>query len=1076
MTTHTEQKYLEQVVVENSHQEGLIKPGKKRISFATANVASDDGRRATGGHGSTRSQSESSHKGTFARMPSLPHGPEQPKAYPTHFSAFLQHRSRLGRRTTSDISEMFESARQSSVLDALSDPTKHLRGFENAHGEMGEQLDPTDLPEGEMPVSCIQRLTFWLPIVVGVGLLVAGWTLYARYPMLELGHFELWRWLFFWGTVVPIHLFCSLIMRFIIRILETWFLTFRGIMYYVIGIRVWLDRSIRLALILLVFGLMFRTHADTGEAIVSQVYWIVIRVLSCAFLACIANVVKTLLAKLLSTRFYKASYFEKMEEALKKEYYILTLSVPKPGDLGSYSPRGKGSFLLRKVKRGLAAISSVTLGGKQSAKDLEMEAELGVENEPFLKAKSFSTLTPSFQPCTVHQSSKSICMGQIGRPKGKMAGMPDSGPAAAFEDQTAKGIKDPSDPAATPERTMQSDLASQMGKDSEPAEPVTQISRTAVHVGDTTTTNKPAVRYRITDLDLAVPLTGNLGPTVRFAGNVGPSVRSNEDVGPTVHFRDDGGPAARSRENVGPATRFSDDLGSSERCTDGLRSAIKKHECRPRRRNEGAVHFKTLEEDNAGDGVAELLGDGMDDAVKKPLLSATDSQRKVRAVDFGAVSEDEDSNKDWDTDSNKESEFTQGNFRMRSIMGKNMNEMASLIAPRQANITHKANRRESAEMRDPGTMTYQPMPPTRADMGDVPMLEIQNSTAHFHLVEGFLRRNQMRTLVDQLGDLPRSSQKNDDGSLKKKAMHLGYCLFMNIKLNMPGDSVTLQDLEYFFEPTEAKEAMKAFDIDGSGNISLAELQRSVEEIYTARTHLAATLNDTRTIVGKLERLLGVCIHILFTFFYMIIWNVNLSQIWLTISSLLLSFVFVFGNSIRTIYESALFLFVVHPFDVGDQVLVGPNTDHCTVQEIALLNTTLVKWDGSKIICPNQKLWAESLVNLTHSGNKGDTYKVKLDINTDPNVYEMVRRAVKAHVTKEKKDFTGECSVNLKESDDPMKVNMAVWWNHCYNATNSRIFAAKSRLILVIAKALIDTGASYTCPGVRDALPDSRRGH
>jgi hypothetical protein len=59
-------------------------------------------------------------------------------------------------------------------------------------------------------------------------------------------------------------------------------------------------------------------------------------------------------------------------------------------------------------------------------------------------------------------------------------------------------------------------------------------------------------------------------------------------------------------------------------------------------------------------------------------------------------------------------------------------------------------------------------------------------------------------------------------------------------------------------------------------------------------------------------------------------QVNLSQMWITVSSLLLSFVFIFGNSIRTIYESALFLFVVHPFDVGDQVLIAPNNDLCTV--------------------------------------------------------------------------------------------------------------------------------------------------
>jgi hypothetical protein len=86
--------------------------------------------------------------------------------------------------------------------------------------------------------------------------------------------------------------------------------------------------------------------------------------------------------------------------------------------------------------------------------------------------------------------------------------------------------------------------------------------------------------------------------------------------------------------------------------------------------------------------------------------------------------------------------------------------------------------------------------------------------------------------------------------------------------------VRLEDLERFFPPDEAAEAMQNFDVDGNGSISLAEMQKIVEDIHTARVHLAATLNDTRTIVGKLERILGICIHILFTFFYLLIWNVS----------------------------------------------------------------------------------------------------------------------------------------------------------------------------------------------------------
>lgn len=51
-------------------------------------------------------------------------------------------------------------------------------------------------------------------------------------------------------------------------------------------------------------------------------------------------------------------------------------------------------------------------------------------------------------------------------------------------------------------------------------------------------------------------------------------------------------------------------------------------------------------------------------------------------------------------------------------------------------------------------------------------------------------------------------------------------------------------------------------------------------------------------------------------------QVNVRELWLTFSSVTLAFVFVFGNSIRSIYEAVLFLFVVHPYDVGDWLLLA----------------------------------------------------------------------------------------------------------------------------------------------------------
>jgi small-conductance mechanosensitive channel len=52
--------------------------------------------------------------------------------------------------------------------------------------------------------------------------------------------------------------------------------------------------------------------------------------------------------------------------------------------------------------------------------------------------------------------------------------------------------------------------------------------------------------------------------------------------------------------------------------------------------------------------------------------------------------------------------------------------------------------------------------------------------------------------------------------------------------------------------------------------------------------------------------------------------VDIQKVWLLFSSVVLAFAFVFGNSIRQLYEAVIFLFVIHPFDVGDWLLIGAN--------------------------------------------------------------------------------------------------------------------------------------------------------
>ena len=60
-------------------------------------------------------------------------------------------------------------------------------------------------------------------------------------------------------------------------------------------------------------------------------------------------------------------------------------------------------------------------------------------------------------------------------------------------------------------------------------------------------------------------------------------------------------------------------------------------------------------------------------------------------------------------------------------------------------------------------------------------------------------------------------------------------------------------------------------------------------------------------------------------------QVDLYKTWLTCSTLVLAFSFSFSNTLKNLLEAIIYLFVVHPFDVGDGILVGTSgTDYFKV--------------------------------------------------------------------------------------------------------------------------------------------------
>ena len=82
------------------------------------------------------------------------------------------------------------------------------------------------------------------------------------------------------------------------------------------------------------------------------------------------------------------------------------------------------------------------------------------------------------------------------------------------------------------------------------------------------------------------------------------------------------------------------------------------------------------------------------------------------------------------------------------------------------------------------------------------------------------------------------------------------------------------------------------------------------------------------------------------------------------TTLIVSFSFIFGNTLRTILESALFIFIVRPYSINDRIELRNHDDEYEVHSIQLLTTTLRQNNNKLVIIPNSQMLTCEITNLS----------------------------------------------------------------------------------------------------------------
>ncbi|KAF9094741.1 hypothetical protein BGX23_001664 [Mortierella sp. AD031] len=301
----------------------------------------------------------------------------------------------------------------------------------------------------------------------------------------------------------------------------------------------------------------------------------------------------------------------------------------------------------------------------------------------------------------------------------------------------------------------------------------------------------------------------------------------------------------------------------------------------------------------------------------------------------------------------------------------------------------------------------------------------------------------------------KNSPSKDIGSTAN-AKRLAKTLFYNLQIN--GEDLVVENFyPYFDTQEEARTAFAIFDKDGNGDISKSEMKEKIFYVYKERKDLHTSLRDLSQAVGKLDVIFLTIVAVVWLFIILSVFGKDIVKNMLSIGSFLVALSFVFGNSLKILFENIVFLFITHPYDSGD--LVSIEGVDMYVREVGLNSTTFVTWDGKRMYYPNNLISSKPIHNVRRSPNMTDKIVLNIDCYTPQSKIFELRARMRDYLIRESKDFLPDLEIQIQEMDAKLKISMCI--EHKGNWQDSgRRWARRTAFNYALKEAVEEIGIQY----------------
>ncbi|KAL8152305.1 hypothetical protein V2J09_010065 [Rumex salicifolius] len=296
---------------------------------------------------------------------------------------------------------------------------------------------------------------------------------------------------------------------------------------------------------------------------------------------------------------------------------------------------------------------------------------------------------------------------------------------------------------------------------------------------------------------------------------------------------------------------------------------------------------------------------------------------------------------------------------------------------------------------------------------------------------------------------------DDEITSEEQAIVTAVRIFENITFykDEHKEYIDRRDFEKFMMEEEVDLLFPNFEPNEKGQINLRAFSKWV--VFKDRQQLQHALNDNKTAVKQLNKIVTAILCVILFILWLLLTELASTKLLLFFSSQLVVAAFIFGNTCKTIFEAIIFVFVMHPFDVGDRCVVDGNM--LLVEEMNILTTVMLRPDKEKVYYPNSVLATKPISNFYRSpDNQGDTVEFWIDFMTPIAKIGELKERIRMYLVGNPTIWHPDHFVVVKEIENVNKIKFAVFVNHTMNFQDyAEKLRRKSELVLEIKKIFED---------------------